>query len=146
EELATPVAVVRADRVFSEERKMGFFRVRLWPMLVADGIRVNFSSPTPNTNWPATFRVNLAPLIREGKMEWRNVSVWVTNESSPRIEAKVLVPPANANGDFCALEDVTIRSGSKLLSVARARLLLNGPPGRLIWETPRSTVQCDVFS
>ncbi len=145
-ELTSPVAVVHADRVFSEDKKMGFFRVRLWPMLVADGIRVDFTSQIPNTNWPATFRVNLAPLIREGKMEWRNVSVWVTNETSPRVQAKVLTPPANAGGEFCALEDVTLRSGSKLLSVAHARLLLDGPPGRIIWETPRSTVQCDIFS
>jgi hypothetical protein len=141
-----PVAVVHADRVFSEDKKMGFFRVRLWPMLVADGIRVEFTSQTPHTNWPATFRVNLAPLIRESKMEWRNVSVWLPKESSPRIQAKVLTPPASPDAAFCELQAVTVRTGAKVLSVARAKLVLNGPPGRIIWQTPRSTVQCDFFS
>ena len=141
------VALLKVGRIFTENRRLGFFRVKLLPVLVVQGVRLEFTESMPNTNWPAGFRVNPAPLARPGtSLEWRDVSVRFPQDVQPRLQAGQLHPPTRTDGESCLLENVTLRTDAGALHVSRARLLLNGLTGRVVWESPGGVQQWDLFT
>jgi len=141
------VAVLKVGRVFNENRRLGFFRVKLLPVLVAQGVRLEFTESTPNTNWPASFRANPAPLARPGtSLEWRDVSVRFPQDAHPRLQAGQLHPPTRTDAETCLLENVTLQTDTGALIVPRARLLLKGLAGRVVWESQGAIQQWDLFT
>jgi hypothetical protein len=141
------VATLKVARVFNENRRLGFFRVKLLPVLVVQGVRLEFTESTPNTNWPAGFRANPAPLARPGtSLEWRDVSVRFPQDTHPRLQAGQLHPPTGTDAESCLLEHVTLQTDAGALNVARARLLLKGLAGRLVWESQGVIQQWDLFT
>jgi len=142
-----PAATVQADRIFSDRRRMGFLKVRLLPLLVAQGVRLGIAPSAANTNWPASFRVKLAPFARAGsQVEWHDVSVCLLPGSEPRLQARQLLLPPSVETGFCILEGVTLHSDGRLICLARAKLLLQGHPGRVVWEEQGAAVQWDLFT
>jgi hypothetical protein len=141
------VAVLKVARVFSENRRLGFYRIKLLPLLVAQGVRLEFAESTPNTNWVTAFLANCAPLARPGSCpEWRDVSVRFPQDAHPRLEASRLRPPTGAGEESCLLENVTIQTAAGALSVPRARLLFRGQVGRVVWESQGAVQQWDLFT
>jgi len=144
---ASMVAMLKVGRIFTENRRLGFFRIKLLPVLVAEGVRLEFTESRPNTNWPAGFRANPALLARPGtSLEWRDVSVRFPQDAQPRLQAGQLHPPTRADAESCLLEGVTLQTDAGPLKVSRARLLLNGLAGRVVWESQGVTWQWDLFT
>ena len=56
---STLIAVLKVAKVFNENRRLGFFRVKLLPILVAQGMRLDFTESKPNTNWVAGLRAGV---------------------------------------------------------------------------------------
>jgi len=139
-------AVLKVDRIFTDRRRLGFFRVKLLPVLVAQGVHVELSQSTPNTNWLTSFRVKLTPLTRNRVLEWRDVTVRLPQDTQPRLRAGRLFLPENESEEFCRLEGVTFQTETGEVKVPRARLLLTAPSGRLIWEADGSTVEWNLFT
>jgi hypothetical protein len=143
---STTVAVIKAERVFTEKRRIGFFRVRLLPLLVVQGVRLELAQANPDTNWLAGFRVELSPLARtSGSVEWREVSLWLPGETTPRLQAKKVIPATNGDTEYCALEGVTVQTEAGPVQVPRARLLLSGQPGRVVRDGEGPPAQWDLF-
>ena len=147
DDFSTLVATLKVGRVFNENRRLGFFRVKLLPVLVAQGVRLEFTESAANTNWPAGFRANPVPLAQRGtSLQWRDVSVRFPQEPQPRLHAGQLRPPTRTDPESCLLEDVTLQTDSGALNVPRARLLLKGPTGRVVWESQGAIQQWDLFT
>lgn len=143
----TPAATIEANRVFTDHRRMGFFKVRLIPLVVAEGVRLGIAPAAANTDWPASIRLKLAPFARAGsQMECHDLKVCLLPETEPRLQSRQLLLPANAQGAYCVLEGVTLRTGGDLLRLPRARLLLERHPGRVVWEEQGATVQWDLLT
>lgn len=141
------VAVLKVGRVFNGNRSLGFFGVKLLPVLVAQGVRLEFTESTPNTNWLAGFRANPALFARPGtSLEWRDVSVRFPQDAQPRLHARRLHPPTRTDAESCLLENVTLQTDGGALNVARARLLLKGLAGRVVWDSQGATQQWDLFT
>jgi hypothetical protein len=141
------VAVLKVGRVFNENRRIGFFRVKLLPVLVAQGVRLEFAQSTPSTNWPSSFRASPTQMAQPGtSVEWRDVSVRFPQDTGSRLEAKKLHPPTRTDAESCLLESVTLQTDTGPLNVPRARLLLKGLTGRVVWENQGVTRQWDLFT
>jgi hypothetical protein len=146
DESASPVAVLRIDRVFTDHHRLGFFRVRLLPVLVAQGVRLDFGRSSPGTNWAAGIRTTPARLAHNGSMEWREVSVWLPGDALARLQAERLSLSDGTNADFCLLEGVTLQSEAGPVKMPRAKLRLTGQPGQVVWETGGGNFQWDLFT
>jgi hypothetical protein len=139
------VALLKVARVFNENRRLGFFRVKLLPMVIAQGVRLEFAQPEPGTNWLAGFCANPAPMAKPGtRLEWREVSVRFPQDDRPRLQAAQLHPPAGTNAESCLLENITLQTDAGALTVPRARLMLKGLAGRVVWESQGVTQQWDL--
>jgi len=144
---STLVAVLKVGRVFNENRRLGFFRVKLLPVLIAQGVLLEFTQSTPNTNWPAGFRANPGQMAQPGtSVEWRDVSVRLPQDSLPRLQAEKLHLPTRTEADSCLLENVTLQTDAGVLNVPRAMLLLKELAGRVVWESQGAIQQWDLFT
>jgi hypothetical protein len=142
----TPCAVVKVGHVFTEKRRMGFFRVKLLPVLVAQDVRLELGQSSPDTNWLAGFRVDLGPVARGGSVEWRDLSLWLPRETLPRLQVQRLVLPADPRSQEFALEGVTLQTETGPLKVPRARLWVGEQPGQVIWEENGMVLRWDLFA
>jgi hypothetical protein len=143
----TPAITIQADRVFIDHHRMGFFKVRVMPMVVAEGLRVGIAPWATNLDWPASIRSRLLHFKGPaGPLDGHNLKVCLLPETAPRLEALRFVVPPSGKGAFCALEDVTLRSGADLIRLPRARLPLEGHTGRIAWEEHGAVVQWDLVT
>jgi hypothetical protein len=144
---STQVAVLKVGKVFIENRRLGFFRVKLLPMVVVQGVSLEFTESAPNTNWPTGFRANPVPLAPPGtSVEWRDVSVRFAQDAHPRLRAALLRPPTKSDAESCLLEDVTLQTDAGALNVSQATLLLKGLTGQVVWESQGAVQRWDLFT
>ncbi len=138
--------VVRINRVFTENRRLGFFRVKLLPVSVVAGMRLDLSETTPNTNWLSGFRLPRGLVANRGGVEWRDASVSLPGDLVPRFQVKRLRLPAAVASEYLLLEDVTLQTDSGPVNVPQARLLLRGAPGSVVWQIGAQINHWDLFT
>lgn len=145
---AAPVGIVRIERVFTEKRRMGFFRVKLLPITVVTGTRIDLAESKPNTNWLSGFRLPRGLVASRGGVEWREVGVQLPGDSTPRLRIKRLRPPPTdaAAAEYLLLENVTLQTEAGPVQVPQARLLLRGSPGRIVWQSGDQAGEWDLFT
>ena len=141
-----PVAAVKIGRIFTDHRRLGFFRIKLLPVLVAEGVHLEFAQASPQTNWLEGFRFDPAPAVGRSAVEWRNFSVSIAQEKLPRLQAERVHPTVNASSIVCQLEGVTVQAGSERLKVPKAELRAEGQSGQVVWTRSHQTIQWDLFT
>jgi hypothetical protein len=141
-----PVAAVKIGRIFTDHRRLGFFRVKLLPVLVAEGVRLEFAQANPQTNWLAGFRFDPAPAVGRSAVEWRDFSVSIAQEKLPRLQADRVHPTVNASSIVCQLEGVTVQAGLERFKVPKAELRAEGQSGQVVWTRSHQVIQWDLFS
>jgi len=141
-----PVAALKIDSVFTDHRRLGFFHIKLLPVLVAQGVRLEFAQTGPPTNWLAGLQFDPAPGVRRGAVEWRDFTVFFPQEKLPRLRANQVYPPISAAATVYRLEGVTIRSGGEQFAVPRAELRAEGQSGLVVWTRPNEVIQWDLFT
>jgi hypothetical protein len=141
-----PDAVWKINSVSPEHRRMGFFSVKLLPVLVAEGIRLEFTKTGPQTNWLEGFRCEWAPAANRGLMEWRDFSIFFPQETVPRLHAKRVHPAANAGSLICRLEGVTLQIGARPIHLSRAEVRAEGQSAAIVWRDSAATFRWDLFS
>jgi len=57
-----PVAALKIERIFTDQRRLGFLHIKLLPVLVAEGVHLEFAQASPQTNWLEGFRFDPAPM------------------------------------------------------------------------------------
>jgi hypothetical protein len=144
-DFVTPAARLSVEKVFAEERHVGFFRVRLLTTEVAQGVRLELYSAGLSTNWQAVFSVKPGSGSKNSVLEWREVSVSVAPETSPRLLAKRFEPPSAAHPRYSLLEGVTIQTSNGPISISRAQLSMDGP-ARVVFETGGKSRQWDLIA
>jgi hypothetical protein len=141
-----PVATLKVERVFTDHRRMGFFRVKLLPVLVADGVHVEFTESRPQTNWLDGFRFDPAPGVARHAVEWRDFSVSFGREPAPRLRANRVHPALNTDSIVCSLEGVTVQAGDQPLSLPKAELRAEAQSGTVVWMRANEVIQLDLFT
>ncbi len=131
------VAVLRADRVAREHRRLGFFQVKLLPLVVVEQVRLELSAASQESNTLSRVQAALEPLAGKVPFEFRGFQMFFPGETSARLTARLVRPATGA----WILDDVAFRSGQGPVTVRQARLPLEGEPGRLLWQTGGTTIQ-----
>jgi hypothetical protein len=141
-----PVAALKIERIYTDHRRLGFFHVKLLPVLVADGVHLEFAQARPQTNWLDGFRFDPAPAVNRSAVEWRDFRVSFAPEKSPRLRANRVHPTVNANFIFCRLEGVTVQAGGEAIKVPRAELRAEEKSAQVTWQTSGANFQWDLFT
>lgn len=141
-----PVAALKIGRIFTDHRRLGFFHIKLLPVLVAEGVHLEFPQTSPQTNWLEGFRFDPAPSVSRSAVEWRDFSVSIAQEKLPRLQADRVHPTVNASSIVCQLEGVTVQAGLERLKVPKAELRAEGQSGQVVWTRSHQVVQWDLFT
>ncbi len=141
-----PVATVNIGRIFTDHRRLGFFHITLLPVLVAEGVHLEFARANPQTNWLDGFRFDPAPAVGRSAVEWRDFSVSIAPEKMPRLQADRVHPTVTASSIVCQLEGVTVQTGLERLKVPKAELRAEGQSGQVVWTRSHQTIQWDLFT
>jgi hypothetical protein len=141
-----PVAALKIWRIFTDHRRLGFFHIKLLPVLIAEGVHLEFAQASPQTNWLEGFRFDPAPSVGRSAVEWRDFSVSIAQEKSPRLQAERVHPTVNASSIVCQLEGVTVQAGLERLKVPKAELRAEGQSGQVVWMRSHQTIQWDLFT
>jgi hypothetical protein len=145
-DFVTPAARLSIESVSKEEKRVGFFRVRVLLTEVAKGVRLEVYPPGDGTNWHNGFAFRPSMSTRNSTMEWRDVSICISSNSSPRLQVGRLEPPDARHPQECLLENVTFQSASGEVRASRARLLLRGPSATVVVETSDSGGVWNLFT
>ena len=144
------MSTLKVGRVFTENRRMGFFRVRLLPVLVAQDVHVELSPAAAGENWPASLQANFKPLFRRSSggssSEWRDLSVWLRGDAAPRLQAQRICPPTSGEAESLTLEGVTLQTTQGPVKRPWVRLELKKAPGQVVWEAEGAMYQWQVFT
>ena len=141
-----PEAVWKINRISSEHRRMGFFSVKLLPVMVVEGIQLEFTNTNPQTNWLEGFRCEWAPAASRDIFEWRNFSILFPQEKAPRVQARRVHPAPNAGSLICQLEGVTLQTVYQPVHLSRAEVRAEGQSAAIVWRDSAATIQWDLFS
>ena len=141
-----PDAIWKIDRILTDHKRMGFFHVQLMPILVVQGIQLEFTRTNPPANWLEGFQCKWVPAENRSTIEWRDFTVTFPHENVPRLHAARAHPVANAGPLVCRLEDVTLQAGSGPVHLPRAEVRTEGQAGTIVWQDSGATIQWDLFS
>ncbi len=141
-----PIAIWKIENVFTAHRRIGFFQVKLMPMLVAEKVRLVFTQAKPQATWPEAFHFKLLSPAGGNAVEWRDFSVFIPGQDVPRLRAERGYPAVNAGATICRLEGVTLQVGSGQLKVPRAELRATGETGQVVWRTAAANIAWDLFT
>lgn len=140
------IARCEMDKVFLEHRKLGFFRVKLLPVLIAQGVRVEFTQANPQTNWVEGFRFNPAPTLHARAMEWRDFQVFFPGEKSPRLRADRVIPAAAGSASVCRLEGIQLATSGGPVQLGRGELNAMADGGAISWRTEAANIRWDLLT
>jgi hypothetical protein len=121
------VASIRIDRVFRDHRRMGFLRVKVLPVVVAEGVRLELREPAGATNLLDEFSAALKSVAGKRAVELRNFGFSLAGDSAPRLQARRLSPAVEAQGKGFTLEGVTLRDGASQLEFPKATAMPDRP-------------------
>ncbi len=141
-----PVADLKIERIFTDHRRLGFFHIKLLPVLVADGVHVEFTESRPQTNWLDGFRFDPAPGVARHAVEWRDFRVSFAAEPTPRLRANRVHPTINTDSVVCLLEGVTVEAGAQPLSLPKAELRAEAQSGLVVWTHASEVIQWNLFT
>jgi hypothetical protein len=136
-------AVLKIGHISRDHHKVGFFRVKLWPMVVADHVRFEAlragAAGLLWTNWLSSQQ----SWVGGRDLEVRHFQLWFAGESTPRLEADRLSPTTKSGSRF-TLENVTLRSQGGQVSFARARGRLLAGTGWVELEGSAATARYNL--
>jgi len=130
---ATLIAVVRADRLFVDHERLGFFKIGLLPMLVGENVQIHIASANCLSNGLWFTRTWDFHTADTQSIELRDVKIAVLGRNDfTQLRAAIAHP---GNGGTWNLASVSVLDSSNAsLSLDRAELQVTGPEiGRLTW-------------
>jgi hypothetical protein len=142
------IADCKVEKIFLDHRKMGFFRVKLLPVLVVQGVRVEFADANPTNNWAGVFQSDWLPDVKRGAVEWRDVSLVFKKEKedASHLHASRAQPAAGGSPVICSFNDVTLDAGGMKWQMAQAELRNEHGRPQVVWKTGGSAQHMDLFS
>jgi hypothetical protein len=143
---STPIATWKIDRVYPDQRRLGPFRVKLLPRIVAQGVRLEFLQPEPLGQGPAQAPLRFSPPNGTAAAEWRDFAIYFPKETTARLQAAHSRQVVKDGATLCQLEDVTLHPGDRFLTLPRAELSLDTCPGWVSWRSDGAGIQWNLFT
>jgi hypothetical protein len=140
------IADCKVDRIFTDHRRMGFFHVQLFPLLVVQGVRMELADQNADGGWVDGFKSDWLPDIKHDGMEWRDVFVSVKTDGAPSIHADRAIPAAKGASAICKLENITLKARGDTWRVSRAELRDEAGRPRVVWRTGTDEFHWDLFT
>jgi hypothetical protein len=130
-----PIATCKVDAVFVDHRRLGFFQIKLLPILVAQGVSIELGEAYADNEWMRELGSNLSPGLKKQAVEWREVDLTTSRTNSPHLHAKS-VRLTDAKGPvICRLENCVIESRGQRWHTASANWQTAGARQQLAWRT-----------
>jgi hypothetical protein len=128
-----PSLILRAESVYTDYQRKGFFRIGLLPVAVMEGVTVELHHPEFMTNSLAQLHQWFGPQGAKA-LELRRVTFLVSGYTTNHLEAaRARVAP---QGRIELLDGISFMSGTNLVRAPRGALQVTGEhSGELILET-----------
>jgi hypothetical protein len=140
------IADCKIEKIYLDHRRLGFFRVKLLPVLVVQGVRLELGGSNPTNDWPQGFQSDWLPDIKRSAVEWRDVVITVQKDNAPSLHADRAQPEPGGGATVCSFNSVTLEAGGAKWQVPQA--VLQNENGRpfLVWQDGGGTRRMDLFS
>ena len=143
------IADCKVEKIFLDHRKLGFFRVKLLPVLVVQGVRLEFAGVNPTNEWMETFQSDWLPKVKRSAVEWRDVNISSQKAGAPQLHAGG-AQPAVGTPTVCMFKDVTRGGQRREMADAAGGVAQRGwPSARGLesrwWRTAPGFVQRGTF-
>ena len=131
------VASCKVDTVFVDHRRLGFFKVKLLPILVAQGVSIELGEvhADDECDWLRELDSNLLPDSKKQAMAWREVNLTSSRTNSPHLHAKSAQLTDGKGPVICNLENCTIESRGQRWHTPKASWQTTGTCQQLTWRT-----------
>lgn len=140
------IAVCKVEKVFPDHRTLGFFKVRLLPVLVVQGVQVEFAGTNPTNEWVEAFQSDWLPKVKHNGVEWRDVTITSQKAGTPRLHADWVQPAAGSTPTICVFKDVTLTANGVKRQLPQAELRNEGGRPCVVWKADGSERHLDLFS
>lgn len=140
------IADCKVEKIFLDHRKLGFFKVKLLPVLVVQGVRVEFGDANPNNGWMKTFQSDWLPKVSRRGVEWREVNVGSQQAGTPSLHAGSAQPSAPGSPTVCVFNNVTLEANGVKRQLTRVELRSEGGHPRFVWTADGGEQHLDLFS
>ncbi len=121
---ATTVAVLRIERFATDFQRRGFFRIGLLPILVADGVTLEFLEPGSVGAALERSRSQIQRVCGSGVIELRRVRCKFPVESDRQLEVQRV--RFGQNGEWEMRDGVSWRVGTNCWQFSRALMQISG--------------------
>ena len=142
------IADCKVEKIYLDYRKLGFFRVKLLPVLVVQGVRLEFADANPTNDWTECFQSDWLPDVKRGAVEWRDVSVAFKKEKeeASRLHANRAQPAAGGSPTICSFNGVTLEANGMKWQMAQAELRNENGRPVLVWPADGGERHLDLIS
>ena len=130
-----PGAVWRVGHVFEDHRRLGFFQVRLLPVLVADNISLECVQTNASLDWVKIFHSLPAEVTQKNGAEWRDFKLVFTGETPPCLQANRVNVKNDGSVIICRLEGMTLRTDTGTVSMPLAELHAGPHAAWVTWQS-----------
>ncbi len=139
------IADCKVEKIFLDHRELGFFRVKLLPVLVVQGVCLEFAGTNPTNEWAETFQSDWLPKVKRSAVEWRDVDISSQKAGAPRLHAG-RAQPAAGSPTVCVFRDVTVEANGVKWQMPRAELRNEDGRPRVVWKASGGEQCMDLFS
>ena len=113
------------NRIFIDHRKFGFFQIRLFPILVAQGVQIQVESTNLDQSWFSDLEANIVPQVVRHAIEWRDVTISAKDPDQLQLHAGTLRLANNGGKPVCALENAKFTSKDRIIEFYKAELTMD---------------------
>ena len=126
----TPVAILRADRIYTEYERRGFYRIGVLPVAVMEGVRIELGRPDQAAESLRAVSRQVEEQFGD-RFEIRGLKLQIAPAQAACLEAGRA--RAGRDGGLELLDGVRVFSGTNQFQADRALVQLTGPEaGRVI--------------
>lgn len=140
------IATCKVEKVFTDHRKLGFFRVRLLPVLVIQGVRLKLAAPDTGADWTHGFQPDWLPGVNSDAVEWRDVSVVFEATNAPVLRAERAFPSPGVGATVCKFKNVTVQVRGQTWHVPEADLRNENGQPCAIWSDGGGERRLDLLN
>jgi hypothetical protein len=140
------IASFKVGKVFLDHRKVGFFRVKLLPVLVVQSVRLEYADASPTNEWAESFHPDWLPDEKRSAVEWRDVVIGFHKPGAPRLHAGEAQLAAAGSPVICTFREVTLDANGTTWQLPRAELRDENGRARVVWKSDGGEQRLDLFS
>jgi|GEM_PF-6626410 hypothetical protein len=118
-----PIALLRIDSLVRDNRRLGFFKVSILPIVVVQGVKLEVLQPQLVDDLLQNLPKHLKSVTGGMPLEIRDFKVMMKDETLPRLEAKRFKPARAEESVLAELQDVRFCTQVGELFSKSARLL-----------------------